>query len=327
MRPYLFLPVFLATSALAQLPVSRHSPIVIAHRTDHEHAPENTIAAIDDAIRSGADYVELDLRTTRNGHLVLNHDGSVDRMTVSHGTIAGLTLAELQALVVRNPGATPKDDHIPEFRDALVACKDKINIYLDFKEADVAQTWRQIRAAGMEHQVVVYLNKPEQYGQWRNVAPQVPLMTSVPGGHPTRDRIDSFLQQNKGILVLDNVYDTTLQTFVHDKGVSLWLDGQSDNEGPATWQPLLAGHIQGIQTNHPEELIAWLRRLDAGIYNIKDFGAAGDGIALDSKAINKAIQAAADNGGGTVFIPAGNYLCGSIRLKNNIHCTSTRAPR
>jgi polygalacturonase len=53
-------------------------------------------------------------------------------------------------------------------------------------------------------------------------------------------------------------------------------------------------------------------------YNVRDYGAKGDGIALDSKAINRAIDAAAKAGGGTVFVPAGSYLSGSIHLKSNI---------
>lgn len=54
------------------------------------------------------------------------------------------------------------------------------------------------------------------------------------------------------------------------------------------------------------------------VYNIKDYGAVGDGITIDSKAINTAIDAAADDGGGIVLLPAGEYLCFSIRLKSNI---------
>jgi polygalacturonase len=53
-------------------------------------------------------------------------------------------------------------------------------------------------------------------------------------------------------------------------------------------------------------------------FNVKQYGAVGDGKTLDNKAINKAIDAASAAGGGTVFIPAGNYLSGSIRLKSNI---------
>ncbi len=54
------------------------------------------------------------------------------------------------------------------------------------------------------------------------------------------------------------------------------------------------------------------------VYNIRAYGALGDGKALDSKAINAAIEAAAQAGGGQVYLPAGDYLSGSIRLKSNI---------
>lgn len=57
----------------------------------------------------------------------------------------------------------------------------------------------------------------------------------------------------------------------------------------------------------------------AGVYNVRDFGAKGDGKTLDSPAINAAIEAAAEAGGGTVLLPAGTYLSYSIRLKSNIH--------
>ncbi|MGH7952210.1 MAG: glycoside hydrolase family 28 protein, partial [Limisphaerales bacterium] len=58
---------------------------------------------------------------------------------------------------------------------------------------------------------------------------------------------------------------------------------------------------------------------DKSYFNVRNFGAAGDGTTLDSPAINKAIDACAANGGGTVYFPAGTYLSGSIHLKSNIH--------
>lgn len=57
----------------------------------------------------------------------------------------------------------------------------------------------------------------------------------------------------------------------------------------------------------------------ATYFNVRSYGAVGDGKNLDSAAINKAIEAAATGGGGTVFVPAGTYLCGSIHLKSDIH--------
>ena len=53
-------------------------------------------------------------------------------------------------------------------------------------------------------------------------------------------------------------------------------------------------------------------------YNVRQFGAKGDSAAFDTDAINRAIDAAASAGGGTIYFPAGKYLSFSIRLKNNI---------
>src|ERR1700722_2662715 len=56
----------------------------------------------------------------------------------------------------------------------------------------------------------------------------------------------------------------------------------------------------------------------AGAFNVRNFGATGDGKTLDSPAINRAIEAAAAAGGGTVYFPAGIYASYSIRLKSHI---------
>lgn len=59
-------------------------------------------------------------------------------------------------------------------------------------------------------------------------------------------------------------------------------------------------------------------QLFAADYNVKTFGATGDGKTIDSPAINRAIEKASEAGGGTVYFPAGTYLCFSIRLKSHI---------
>ncbi len=56
----------------------------------------------------------------------------------------------------------------------------------------------------------------------------------------------------------------------------------------------------------------------AAQFNVRNFGAAGDGRRTDTDAINKAIQTASDAGGGTVMVPAGTYVSGTILLKNNV---------
>jgi polygalacturonase len=55
-----------------------------------------------------------------------------------------------------------------------------------------------------------------------------------------------------------------------------------------------------------------------GLYNVRDFGAMGDGVKLETAALNRAVETCARAGGGTVYVPAGTYLTGTIRLKSNI---------
>lgn len=54
----------------APLPKTAHQFIVVAHRGDHTQAPENTLTAFENAIREGVDYVEIDLRTTKDSQLI-----------------------------------------------------------------------------------------------------------------------------------------------------------------------------------------------------------------------------------------------------------------
>ena len=56
-----------------------------------------------------------------------------------------------------------------------------------------------------------------------------------------------------------------------------------------------------------------------GYFDVRKYGATGDGKTLDTEAVNRAIEAAAAAGGGVVVFPAGNYLCFSIHLKSFVH--------
>ena len=218
-------------------------------------APENTLASTREAISCGADYVEVDLRTTKDGHLVALHDAKVDRTTNGMGKITDMTWPEVEELQVFN--RNKKTHRIPEFKEILALCKGKINIYLDFKEADVAETWKQIKAAGMEHQIVVYLNREEQYSQWKQVAPEMPLMTSLPDEITNKEQLAAFLHQMH-IQVVDNVANPELLKAAKEHGISVWLDVQSPTEGPASWNEALHKGVQGLQTDKPAEMVSYI---------------------------------------------------------------------
>lgn len=240
---------------LVPLPKCKNGFVVIAHRGSHLIKPENSIAAIEEAIDLGADYVEIDLRTTRDGHLVLIHNETVDHTTNGKGRIQDLNLKEVEKLSLN-----AKDGHVyrlPQFREALKACKNRINIYLDFKEANVTQAYEEIKAAGMEKQVLVYINKGEQYHSWRADAPEMPLMSGLPKHIKTKEELSSFLHKMP-LEATDCIPDPGLMTAIRESGLSVYLDVQMADEDPEKWEAAMDKGVQGLQSDHPEALIKYL---------------------------------------------------------------------
>ena len=105
--------------------------LVIAHRGDWRGAPENSLQGFENCISYGVDMIELDVRQTKDGELVVIHDATVDRTTNGKGQVSDLTLAELRELRLRNGLGRVTTLKIPTFEEALLLCKDKVVIHLD----------------------------------------------------------------------------------------------------------------------------------------------------------------------------------------------------
>ncbi|MBI3153279.1 MAG: glycerophosphodiester phosphodiesterase [Chloroflexi bacterium] len=73
-------------------------PIILAHRGDQSHAPENTLPSFSQAIQKGADGVELDAKLTSDGHVIVIHDSTVDRTTNGSGKTPTFSLEEIRKL-------------------------------------------------------------------------------------------------------------------------------------------------------------------------------------------------------------------------------------
>ena len=238
--------------------------IVIAHRGDHTEAPENTLKAYENAIANQVDYVEVDLRTTKDGNLVVMHDATVDRMTNGKGNVSELTLAELLQLEVtdkQNPSFGIYK--IPQFEEVLDLCKNKVGIYLDFKEADPKQVWALVKKKKMERAVVVYINHEDQFKKWKAVAPYLPLMVSLPDSITTVENLAKFIRKVDPDILdggLEN-YTPEMVRYVVKKKKEVWLDFQQPNEGPLHWKMGVQLGIQGFQTDKPKELKKWLASL------------------------------------------------------------------
>ena len=74
------------------------SPIILAHRGDLAHAPENTLPSFQQALQKGADGVELDAKLTTDGKVIVIHDMTVDRTTDGKGRVASFDLASIRKL-------------------------------------------------------------------------------------------------------------------------------------------------------------------------------------------------------------------------------------
>lgn len=85
-------------TAATRNPWRRGRPLISAHKGHAAGYPEQTMEALEGAVRLGADIIEVDVRRTRDGHLVLLHDPTVDRTTNGTGPVDGLTLQDLQRL-------------------------------------------------------------------------------------------------------------------------------------------------------------------------------------------------------------------------------------
>lgn len=253
------LPVF---TQAADIPSARHNFIVIAHRGSHSHAHENTLTALQRAIDIGADYAEIDVRRTLDGTHVLMHDSTVDRMTDGHGAVKQLTWAQLQQLYVRDKKRPEiAADRIPTFQEALQLVKGRLNIYLDFKEGDRAAVARAIQQSGTSKQVLVY-DDVEAAAEWRRAAPELPLIVSPPDEAKHPDQLVRFARRYS-IDVLDSSWEAYSPEMVQAAaraGVKVWPDIQDRQENADYFAKVLRVGFNGVQTDHPEELIDWLNQ-------------------------------------------------------------------
>jgi glycerophosphoryl diester phosphodiesterase len=244
-----------------QLPVRRHAFIVIAHRGSHLQFPENSLAAIKDAISAGADYTELDLRTTADSELVIIHDKTLDRTTNGKGRVNELSYDEIRKLELRGvPGYISNTGKIPSFEEVLRLCRHRIHIYLDFKDADAGKTYHLIKQYGMEKEVIVYINSIEQYKSWRTVAPAMPLILSLPDDIKDETGLKDFLDQT-ALSVLDGDFDkytNKMVTVAASYGVMVWPDIQGNLEAQH-WDAALNLGFSGLQTDHPRALISYMK--------------------------------------------------------------------
>lgn len=157
------------------------SVIVASHRGDWRNFPENSLAAIDNAIKMGVDIVELDVQRTKDGVLILMHDPTLDRTTTGKGKISEVTIDSIQKLKLKNGCAIRTIHKVPTLEEALLHAKGKIMLNLDKADRFFEEVYALMKKTGTTKQVIMKGNKSadavkKQYGDYLNDVIYMPIV-------------------------------------------------------------------------------------------------------------------------------------------------------
>ncbi len=274
------LAVLLAASGAVSVWQLRHKPpdivpFVIAHRAGALRAPENTLAALELAIREGADYAEIDVQRSLDGVVVVVHDADLMKVARDPRRIAQTEYADLAKVDIGKMfHADFTGERVATLSDFLERAKGRIKLMIELKyygkDPELAgETLRLVRESGMDQEVAVISLNLDGLRQAQRLAPLIPIgyLSSVSVGNLARLEVD-FLA------VSGNTATSSLirQARKHDQSVYAWTINDVDGmvglivlgiDGLITDDPALANEvINQIQTLLPfERLLLRFRHL------------------------------------------------------------------
>jgi len=255
---------------------------VVAHRGDWRNAPENSMLAFKNAAAMGVDVVELDLGRTKDGVLIIMHDQTIDRTTNGKGKPADYTLEALSKFGLRNGLGRVTNNHIPVFKDVMLALKGKdVMVNLDKSYPYYQEAYAILKETGTLKQAifkaeVTYAELKEKYP---TLIDNIIYMPIVNLDNPdARKIITDYLNNMKPFAFEMNFKaDTSAilkdNKFITKTGSTVWLNslwaslnaGHEDDlaveQGNTkdSWDWLIAHGATFIQTDRPKQMLEYLR--------------------------------------------------------------------
>jgi glycerophosphoryl diester phosphodiesterase len=242
-------------------------PLIVAHRGASHDAPENTLAALRAAWTQGADLVEIDVRLTRDGEVVLLHDETFERTAGCAGKPEDMDLAEIRALEAGAWKGPPfAGEKVPTLAEALAAVRPDKGILIEIKEGRelVPALSREVEAGSLAPERVHFICTDEAtLRAAKATLPRTKALRLAGGAWENRVRTPAELDaliagaRAAGLDGLDLgddwPLDAALVRRVHDAGLlcHVW----TVNDG-ARARHLAAAGVDGITTDRP----GWLRQ-------------------------------------------------------------------
>ena len=255
--------------------------MVIAHRADWRNFPENSIEAIRSAIKLGVDMVEIDVRRTKDGALILMHDETIDRTTTGSGKVSELTFSEIESVLLMSGVGVPSEFKVPTLKEALLACKGQIMINLDKADDYFDEIYPLLKETNTIGQVVLkgHYTAEEfraKFGDFYKEILYMPLITiKIKNVKNYVDSLESALNPTSYEVVFNEDYMDGFNYIseLQKNGDNIWINtlwpsvanGKTDNK--AYWHPeenwgwVINEGATMIQTDRPRELIEYLESI------------------------------------------------------------------
>jgi glycerophosphoryl diester phosphodiesterase len=238
---------------------------LVAHRGDKTNAPENTLAAFRRACEIECEAIELDVHLTRDGELVVIHDGTLDRTTSGSGPVADHTLAEVRRLEAGS-WFSPEfgGEPIPTLAEALGAVAGRRILVVEMKDppkdSDRAEqaVLSDLRNGGALESSLVISFDWQSVENVQRLAPQANVSLLGTNGPAL---LEAARQRGAGRMsLLHTACTEELMKAAAASGV--WVNAWTVNE-EEQMRRLVALGVDSIASDRPTDMAEWRRRLTA----------------------------------------------------------------
>lgn len=232
--------------------------LVASHRGDWRNACENSIEAIDNAVKMGVDIVEVDLARTKDGHLILMHDSKLDRTTTGKGLVADHTLAEIKALQLRNGCHIKTIYKVPTLEEALLFAKGRVMLNLDKAFDYFDQVYTLLEKTGTTDMVIMKSDAPADYVK-KNYGKYLKKVVFMPkinlDDKNAMQRLDDYLQIINPVAV-EFKFASDLNRLPYD--VKNAMKGRARIWYNTLWNTHAGGHDDDCSLVDPDEGYGYL---------------------------------------------------------------------
>ncbi len=194
--------------------------LVCAHRGVHDKSPENSIASINESIEHHISLVEIDIRQSRDGELVLMHDDTIDRTTNGNGKVSDYTLTELKGFYLNHDNKLTSQQ-IPTLAEVLELSRGKIYIDLDVKIENFIKVYNLVKLYGMVNQVIFTV---DEIATAKNLISNDERVVVMPIIRNESD-FDYYTQSNLNLVVLhytSDSFNSQLINKAHEKNLQVF---------------------------------------------------------------------------------------------------------